>query len=725
MVEPGRDESDGTQEASRTILIVDDSPMSLRLLTHMVTLHGYGAQAMVNPQDALAYACASPPDLVLLDIMMPEMNGFEFAERFKADERTRDIPIIFISALNDETSKVKAFTSGGVDYVSKPLHVNEVIARVETHIRLREATQRLQRQIVERERLIVELDMVNEQLKEEIKEREAAQAAREASLQLLRRVLAKTEALYRITRSLITSEDVPDMLQMVSDSVAQLLPADYVLTVTMDQSGSAITAMYASGAKLTDAAVPSYDDLMDGLMGWAVKRLQPVISLKGQPDPRESPRARERREAAQSGSILVVPLYFQGRMMGAVMAIGHRDAPDYDEQDLAQLTAIAGQTSVALANAWLSDETAHLKEFNEGIVQGVAEAILLLDHDHCITFANPAVAPMVGHSPEDLVGSSYMALLPVDQHNIVSRGIASSTGGSAARLETELLNEAGQRVPVLASIRPLYKEERVVGSLVALTDITEIKQAEEQLRRYASDLETQNEELAAFAHTVAHDLRSPLTGLMGYADLLEMTLGESLRTTGGASKSMDYVHYLKASSAKMNNIIDELLLLASVREVDEVDVRGLDMARIVREAQTRLDYLIVEHHAEVHVALAWPQALGYGPWIEEVWVNYLSNAVKYGGRPDEGIPPIIHLGFDAETGNGHIRYWVQDNGTGLTPAQMSQLFTPFERLRNVRAEGHGLGLSIVRRILEKLGGSVGVTSELGVGSSFYFDLPRA
>lgn len=725
MAESDRDELDGAQGASRTILIVDDSPMSLRLLTHMVTLHGYGAQAMVNARDALTYAFSSPPDLVLLDIMMPEMNGFEFAERLKADERTRDIPIIFISALNDETSKVKAFTSGGVDYVSKPLHVNEVIARVETHIRLREATQRLQRQIVERERLIVELDTVNAQLKEEIQEREAAQAAREASLQLLRRVLAKTETLYRITRSLITSEDVPDMLQMVSDSVAQLLPADRVLTVTLDPDASTITSRYVGGAGAAEWALPSYDELMEGLVGWSVARLQPVISLKGQPDPRESVLARERRVAAQCGSVLVVPLYFQGRLMGAMMAVGHSDAPDYDEQDLAQLNAIAGQTAVALANAWLSDETAQLKEFNEGIVQGVAEAILLIDNDYYITFANPAVAPIVGRPPDDLIGRPYTALLPADQCHVVSRGIGSTTSGVAMRLETELLNEAGQRVPVLASICPLYKEMQVVGSLVAVTDITEIKQAEEQLRRYASDLETQNEELAAFAHTVAHDLRSPLAGVMGYADLLELALGDGLRSTDTPPKSMEYVHYLKASSAKMNNIIDELLLLASVREVDEVDVRGLDMARIVREARTRLDYLITEHHAEVHIPAAWPQALGYGPWIEEVWVNYLSNAVKYGGRPDEGIPPDIHLGFDAETGNGHIRYWVQDNGSGLTPVQMGQLFTPFERLRNVRAEGHGLGLSIVRRILEKLGGKVGVTSELGIGSRFYFELPRA
>ena len=191
--------------SEREILIVDDSPMGLKLLTHMVTMHDYRAESVTSGKEALASAFASPPDLVLLDVMMPEMDGFEVAERLQADPRTQDVPIIFISALNDEKSKVKAFTAGGVDYVSKPLHLNEVLARVGTHLRLRDTTRRLQRQVTAREQLIAELDAVNDQLKAEIVERESAQAQ-------LRDALAKTEALYRTTRSLITSEDIPDML---------------------------------------------------------------------------------------------------------------------------------------------------------------------------------------------------------------------------------------------------------------------------------------------------------------------------------------------------------------------------------------------------------------------------------------------------------------------------------------------------------------------------------
>ena len=114
----------------------------------------------------------------------------------------------------------------------------------------------------------------------------------------------------------------------------------------------------------------------------------------------------------------------------------------------------------------------------------------------------------------------------------------------------------------------------------------------------------------------------------------------------------------------------------------------------------------------------WPSALGYAPWIEEVWINYISNAIKYGGQP-----PRVELGAEKQADNT-VRFWVRDNGPGLSPEDQARLFTPFEQLQ-VRAKGHGLGLSIVQRILEKMDGQVGVESEEGKGSLFYFVLAGA
>jgi signal transduction histidine kinase len=140
------------------------------------------------------------------------------------------------------------------------------------------------------------------------------------------------------------------------------------------------------------------------------------------------------------------------------------------------------------------------------------------------------------------------------------------------------------------------------------------------------------------------------------------------------------------------------------------------MDNIVQIALQRMEPFLREKGAKVAVSNEWPVAKGYAAWIEQVWVNYLSNAIKYGGTP-----PEIEIG--AESQGEKVQFWVRDNGRGLDPDQQSRLFQEFSRFADNGAEGHGVGLSIVRRIVEKLGGQVGVKSEMGHGSTFYFVLP--
>ena len=249
----------------------------------------------------------------------------------------------------------------------------------------------------------------------------------------------------------------------------------------------------------------------------------------------------------------------------------------------------------------------------------------------------------------------------------------------------------------------------------AQQEIAERERAKEALRQQALELEARNAEMDAFAHTVAHDLKNPLGLIIGYADILI-----KYYTTLQDEERERCLTDVARTAHKMNNIIEELLLLSEVRKA-EVGMTSLDMAAIVAEAQQRLAFVIKTSRAEIIAppVPAWPIALGYGPWIEEVWVNYLSNAIKYGGQP-----PRMELGAE-RLPDGKVRFWVRDNGPGITPEGQARLFAPFTRLDQIRAGGHGLGLSIVRRIVEKLGGQVGVESQVGCGSTFSFILSAA
>lgn len=121
-------------KATGKILLVDDMIENLSLLSDLLTNNGYSVSTSIDGATALKYLEKNSPDIILLDIKMPEMDGFELCRQIKANQTTRHIPIIFISALSEVNDKVKAFAVGGVDYVTKPFQVEEVLARVDTHM---------------------------------------------------------------------------------------------------------------------------------------------------------------------------------------------------------------------------------------------------------------------------------------------------------------------------------------------------------------------------------------------------------------------------------------------------------------------------------------------------------------------------------------------------------------------------------------------------------------
>src|SRR5580704_4531176 len=131
---------------SASIMVVDDQPANLRLLEDMLKVHGYKIRSFPRGRLALAAAAQNPPDLFLLDINMPEMNGYEVCERLKSNPELSAVPVIFLSALNAAEDKVKAFQTGGADYITKPFQFEEVQARVETHLKLHELQQALKLQ---------------------------------------------------------------------------------------------------------------------------------------------------------------------------------------------------------------------------------------------------------------------------------------------------------------------------------------------------------------------------------------------------------------------------------------------------------------------------------------------------------------------------------------------------------------------------------------------------
>jgi signal transduction histidine kinase len=281
------------------------------------------------------------------------------------------------------------------------------------------------------------------------------------------------------------------------------------------------------------------------------------------------------------------------------------------------------------------------------------------------------------------------------------------------KVAVKAMQQGAQDYLVKDSIDSVLLERSIRYAIERQILITDHVQAKAQLTRQALELQRRNADLDEFAHTVAHQVQGLLGQIVGYSSFVEMNYADQL----DAEAQLALKRVLQSAN-KMNNVLSEILLLASVDRSD-IETVPLDMGRLINEAKKRLSFTIAEHEADIRVPAGWPLALGYPSWIEEVWVNYISNGMKYGGDP-----PILELGASPEPGN-MIRFWVKDNGQGISKEDQKKLFKPHTRLRQTRARGEGLGLSIVNRIVKKCGGQVGIDSKPGQGSTFWFSLPKA
>ncbi len=338
------------------------------------------------------------------------------------------------------------------------------------------------------------------------------------------------------------------------------------------------------------------------------------------------------------------------------------------------------------------------------VFKGVTSGVLMIDLNENIIDLNPAAELILNRSKNEIIGKNIFVLFPQYQGLLQQFKEITNTRAEITLGSTPSIYEV--------QIMPLTNRRgHIAGRIVLFYDITERKQAAEERDNLINELD-------AYASTVAHDLKNPLSLIAGHANLIKRKSSEEL--PANVQNSLDMI---AKTSYQMAQIVDSLLLLATVRNLDEIKTEPLDTAVLVNNAWGRLADLAEKANAQLIQPTEWPIAIGYTPWIEEVWANYLSNAIKYGGEP-----PRIEVGYDLPTTtNGtqaHIRFWIQDNGHGLSQEETQTLFQQYSRLeQHSKLQGHGLGLSIVKRILEKLDGTYGVESEIGKGSKFFFTLP--
>jgi PAS domain S-box-containing protein len=558
--------------------------------------------------------------------------------------------------------------------------------------------------------LLPALKTLNQQLEQKVQERTAALTLEIAERQQAEENAhrqARELALLNIIRTALASEvELTELFRVVVEATAKTL--GYTQVSLYLRQNEVLQLQHQIGNSVSLPEIP----ITRGSIGQCAR----TGSLIYRPDVHADPDFAELR--ASLTSQICVPL-FDGYKPIGVLNIESVTGVTLTEADVRLLSAVGLQVNIGIQRARLYAELSDRERRYKELVNNASDIIYKTDARGHFTFVNPVAERIIGYPESEVLGRYFLQLIQPDYRQPAAKFYIHQFRNKILETYYEFpaLPRDGSAIWLGQNVRLILNDagDRIVETQAIARDITDLKLAESALRQHAIELDARNVELDAFAHTVAHDLKSPISAITGLSELL---LDRNPRLT--PEQESDALHSIYSSGRKMNALVEELMLLAGLRQ-QEVQPEPIEMSPLIGETLNRLALAIKESNADIILPQSddWPIAIGYAPWIEEVWINYISNAIKYGGQP-----PQVELGAARQV-NDTVRFWVRDNGGGLTPEEQARLFTPFTRLNQVSAKGHGLGLSIVKRIVEKLGGTVGVESEIGTGSTFYFTLPGA
>jgi len=647
-----------------SILVVDDDEGIRKSLGLIIRRKNYRVETAGTGQEALQKAWGKDIKVALVDLKLPDMEGINLITPLK--EMHPELAVIVITGFASIETAIQALNKGASAYITKPLNMDELCAKVE--------------ETLEKQRLLVENRKLLRELQRELEERS------------------------RVERALRQERDMAQKYLNIAGVI--------LVVINRDQTVSLINRKGCD------------------ILGYGEEEIIGKNWIDNFIPERERDSVKTTFAKLMSGEIEAVE-YFENLLLtksGEEKIITWHNVVLRDESGNITGTLSSGDdiTGRKMAEKALRESEEHYS----ALIRNLTDAVLLFK-DGVITWCNDKVEEIYGYSKEELLGKQASFFYPNDI--------------SPAEFTRKLFSELKRYGFVYGNTKFQRKNEEIVDIEYSLSqingktpieilavarDVTQRKRVEEERERLLNELAEKTGQFEQIIYVTSHDLRSPLVNIQGFTKELEESFQQvhqildSSDVPSPIKKNLapilgeDIPHafqYILASSSKMNSLLSGLLRLSRLGR-DILNIQRLDMNKLMSEVVSSFEFQIREAGVTVNVEEL-PPCYGDETQLNQVFSNLLDNALKF-LNPER--PGIVRISGVAE--KGRVIYYVEDNGIGIADKDREKIFEIFCRLDPDADVGEGLGLTIVRKILDRHGGKIWVESEPGKGSKFFVSL---
>ncbi|RII26691.1 MAG: histidine kinase [Geobacter sp.] len=672
------------------ILIVDDQVFARKVLHDALLPAGFLVQEAVNGDEACSQAASSLPDLILMDMIMPGIDGIEACRILKNNSLTASIPVIVLTAIKDKDKLVEAFAAGADDYLTKPFSNHELLARINSTLAKREATE------------------------------------------MLRQDVRDKEILLEISQAITSSLDTHRILQIIVEKIAGNIDVLRCSMVRVNEDDNCGYVLASSDNACLDGLrieLGLYPEIREVLRTGKALVLE---DFKNHPLMEE---VREHITGLGFDSILVLPVIYRSEVIGTLMLRSARAANSFTSRELGFCELVANVSAAALKNALLyetaREESHELREVKirleeelrekalfETLFEHASNGLMALNGRGEPVYINRSALAMLGYTRNEALDISLVDILSAECRQYALENFVSFFAGHDYWQRGDLVFVNKNEEPFQVSVS--LSDHRLAGRflIMSFTDVTEEYHVKQQLTVANERLQDLDRLKSQFIRTATHELRIPVNIMYSYCALL----GES--DVGNLTETQrQYLKSAVESGERLVDLIDSMLDLARI-EHEETRL-SLGEKRIVEPI--RDVYSVLAPYAEqngLHLSIeSFDDGLSAcfdSAKIELVLTNLIGNAIKF-------TPPGGAIGISAGQDGEHVRVTISDTGAGIPEEYRDRIFDEFCQVKTTGGprKGSGLGLTICKRIIAAHKGDLWVESAPRQGSAFSFTLPSS